>query len=139
MEKKEPYATQEEFDRRVIRYRDIPPVELSSGAKSHIVSAGKITVSFVSLELEPDIHPPTHHHDEHEQIFIITDGACDFIIDGKIYPLEKGDVVILPPNTEHGAYSSDKGVRAIDVFSPPRQDFVDKLEEVKKLQKEGYR
>ena len=54
---------------------------------------------------------------------------------GKQYKVKKGDVVVLPPNTEHGAYFSDKGARVIDVFSPPRQDFVAKLEELKKNQR----
>ncbi len=129
MERKEPYATEEEFNQRVIRYRDIPLVELVPGSKSHIVSTERMTVSF--LTMAPDSHFALHHH-EPEQIMIVIDGACDEIIEGKLYHLEKGDVVILPSNTEHGGYISDKGCRAIDVFSPPRRDFVAKLEVVKK-------
>lgn len=53
-------------------------------------------------------------------------------VDGKLYHLEEGDVIILPSNLEHGTYVSDRGLRAIDVFSPLRQDIVAKLEAVKK-------
>ena len=88
-----------------------------------------MTVSF--LTMAPDSHFAIHRH-EQEQIMIVIDGACDEIIEGKLYHLEKGDVAILPSNTEHGGYISDKGCRAIDVFSPPRRDFVAKLEVVKK-------
>ena len=129
MEKKEPYATQEEFNKRVIRYRDIPLIELVPGSKSHIVSTKRMTVSL--LTMEPNSCFAAHHH-ESEQIMIVMDGACDEIIEGKLYHLEKGDVVILPPNTEHGGYISDRSCRVIDVFSPPREDFVAKLEAVKK-------
>ena len=129
MERKEPYATQEEFNQRVIRYRDVPAIELRPGSKSHIVSAEKIMVSF--LNFDPDIFVPVHHH-ENEQIMTVTDGACDVITGGKLYHLEKGDVIIFPPNVEHGGYISDRGCLAIDIFSPPRQDFIAKLEEVKK-------
>ena len=129
MERKEPYATQEEFNRRVVRYQDVPPIELAAGIKSHIVSAEKITVSFVTME--PNAQVPIHHH-EAEQIMIVADGACDQIADGKLYHLEKGDVVILPAKIKHGGYISDKGCRAIDIFCPPREDFVAKLEAVKK-------
>lgn len=67
---------------------------------------------------------------------IVMDGAVDFIIEGKQYHVEKGGVVVLPSNTEHGSYVADKGSLVIDVFSPPRQDFVAKLEELKKSQKQ---
>lgn len=132
MERKEPYATQEEFNKRVIRYRDVPALELAPGAKSYIVSAERIMVSFLSFD--PDILVPVHHH-ENEQIMTVTDGACDVITGGKLYRLEKGDVIIFPPNVEHGGYISDRGCHAIDIFSPPRQDYMAKLEEVKKSRK----
>ena len=128
MEKKEPYATQEEVNKRVARYCDVPPIELGSGVKSHIISAEKITLSFVTMA--PNSSAPIHHH-EAEQIIIVTDGALDVILDGKLYHLEKDDTIIIPSNVEHGAYASDRGCNAIDVFSPPRQDFVAKLKAVK--------
>jgi quercetin dioxygenase-like cupin family protein len=131
MERKEPYASQEEFNKRVIRYHDIPTIELRSGAKSHVVSGEKVMVSFVTAE--PNSCGPVHYHD-YEQVMIVTDGACDIVVEGKLYHLEKGDVIIHPPNVGHGSYISDKGCSAIDIFSPPRQDFVAKLEEVKKSQ-----
>ena len=128
MERKEPYATQEEFNKRVVRYRDVSLIELVPGGKSHIVSAEKITVSFVTAE--PNCHFPIHRH-ESEQTVIAINGAFDEIVDGKLYHLEKGDVIIIPSNIEHGSYISDRGCRAIDIFSPPRHDLVAKLKAVK--------
>lgn len=127
MERKEPYASQEEFSKRVTHYADVPVVELGPGVKVHIVSAERITVTFGTLA--PGICAPVHHH-EHEQILVVVDGECDFILEGKLYPMKKGDVIIVPSNAEHGAYSSDKGCQIIDIFSPPRQDFVEKLRRV---------
>jgi len=129
MERKEPYATEEEFNKRVIRYRDIPLVELVPGSNSHIVSTERMTVSF--LTMAPNSHFAVHRH-EQEQIMIVIDGACDEIIEGKLYHLEEGDVVILHSNTEHGGYISERSCRVIDIFCPPRQDYVAKLEAVKK-------
>ena len=131
MERKEPAASQEEYNKYVIRYADVPAIELTPSIKANIVSAENITLSFVSAE--PNVSLTPHRH-ENEQMLIVLDGAIDFIIEGKQYKVEKGDVVVLPSNTEHGAYFSDKGARVIDIFSPPRQDFVAKLEEVKKSQ-----
>ena len=128
MEKKESYATQEEVNKRVARYCDVPPIELGPGLKGHIVSAEKLTVNFITAA--PNSSAPIHHH-EAEQIIIVTDGAVDVILDGKLYHLEKDDTIIIPSNVEHGAYASDRGCNAIDVFSPPRQDLVAKLKAVK--------
>ena len=130
MEKKEPYATQEEVNKRVARYCDVPPIDLGlgPGSKSHIISAEKITLSFVTIA--PNSSASIHHH-EAEQIIIVTDGALDVILDGELYHLEKDDTIIIPSNVEHGAYASDRGCNAIDIFSPPRQDLVAKLKAVK--------
>ncbi len=132
MERKEPHASQEEHSQHVIRYTDVPTIELAPGIKTHIISAEKITLSIASGE--PNAKLPAHRH-ESEQMLIVMDGAIDLAVEGKRYRLEKGDVIVLPSNTEHGGYISERGLSAIDVFSPPRHDFVAKLEEVKKSQK----
>jgi len=132
MERKEPYASQGDYAKYVVRYADVPPIELAPGFQTHIVSGDRITLSFVSAE--PSAKLSSHHH-ENEQLMIVIDGAVDFVIAGKQYHVEKSDVVVLPSNTEHGGYISDKGCRVIDVFSPRRQDFMAKLEEAKKSQK----
>ena len=129
MEKKEPAASKEEYSRYVIRFPDVPTIDLVPGIKAHIVSAEKITLSFAIGE--PNAQLPPHRH-PNEQMLIVLDGAMDLAIEGKRYHLESGDVAVLPSNTEHSGYISDKGCRVIDVFSPPREDFVAKLEEVKK-------
>ncbi len=127
MERKEPYASQEEFSKRVTHYPDVPLVELVPGSNSHIVSAENITVSF--LTMAPNSYFAPHRH-ESEQVMVVVDGECDEIVDGKLYHLKKDDVLILPSNIEHGAYISDKGCKAIDIFSPPRKDIVAKLQKV---------
>ena len=129
MERKEPYATQEEFNKRVVRYRDVPLMDLAPGIKMHFVSAEKLSIFFSIME--PNSQVPIHQH-EAEQIMVIADGACDATADGKLYHLEKGDVFIVPSNSVHGAYVSEKGCRTIEVFAPPRHDLVEKLEALKK-------
>jgi quercetin dioxygenase-like cupin family protein len=132
MERKEPLASQEDYKKYVVRYTDVPTIELAPGLKLHIVSGERITLSFAIDE--PNAQIPLHRH-PNEQMLIVLDGAMDLTIEGKRYHLESGDIAVLRPNIEHGGYISDKGCRVIDVFSPPRQDFVAKLEEVKKCQK----
>ena len=129
MERKEPYATQEEFNKRVIRYRDIPPVELVPNIKAHILSSERMTAIFTVMP--PNSMVPKHQH-EHEQIMVIAEGECDQIADGKLYHLKEGDVIIYASNQKHGTYVSDKGCRTIEFFAPVRQEYMAKLETVKK-------
>ena len=129
MERKEPYASQEEFNNRVVHYPDVPPVELWPGVTSRLVSVKNITVSFITMS--PNITTTAHRH-ESEQVMIVVDGEIDQIVEGKIYHLKKGDVIILPSNMEHAAYVSDRGCQVIDIFSPPREDLVAKLKEVQR-------
>ncbi len=131
MERKEPYATQEECNKRIIHYEDTAAFKPHPSVKAHIVSSEKMTAAF--LTIDPNTYVPVHQH-ENEQIMITTDGALDLVIDGKLYPLKKGDVTILPSNLEHGGYVSNEGYSSIEVFSPPRQDFIAKLEAMKKSQ-----
>jgi len=127
MEREEPYASQEEFNKRVDYYPNIPRVELAPGSNSHLVCAKNITVSF--LTMKANSYFSTHRH-ESEQVMIVVGGECDEIVEGKLYHLRSGDVITLPSNIEHGAYISNRGCKAIDVFSPPRKDLVEKLEEI---------
>ncbi len=77
MEREEPYATEAEFQQNVIRYRDIPKVELVPGVTSHILSTQRMTAIFTNMS--PNSSVPRHQH-EHEQIMIIVGGERDQLI-----------------------------------------------------------
>ncbi len=127
MEAKEPRASQDEFSKRVVRYRDIPAIELGPGAIANLVCAERMTVSFITQEANCHFRP--HKHDP-EEIVIVLEGERDEIVDGKLFRIKEGDVAIIESNVEHGSYTYDKGCKVIEVFSPPRQDLVAKLEKV---------
>ena len=129
MKRKEPYATQEEFNRRVVRYQDVPSLEVAPGIKVQLISAEKVSVVFTTMD--PNAQVPLHHH-ESEQIMVVMDGAVEYIVEGRIYPLKESDVAVIPSNIEHRAYVSEKGCQTIEAFSPPRHDYVAKLEALKR-------
>ena len=130
MEKKEPYATKEEYQKQIIRYEDIPLVELVPGnVRAHILSGERATAIFATFE--PNAVGPMHKH-EHEQVMIIADGEAELVTGGKRYPVKKGDVAVFASNQEHGTYASSKGLKTIEIFIPVRQEYMDKLAAVKK-------
>ena len=124
MHKSETYATAEEFKKRITHYRDVPMTELVPDCNSHIVSGERGLVSFLTMNANAFF--PPHRH-EAEQIMIVLEGHLDEIIEGKLYPAKEGDVIILPSNIEHGAYIGEADCKVIDIFVPPRQDYLEKL------------
>ena len=66
---------------------------------------------------------PVHHH-VNEQITWITQGACEVYSQGKKYVMHAGDIMIIPPNVPHEFHFTEDTID-IDVFSPPRQDWMD--------------
>ena len=120
----EPVATPEEFKARVIHRNDLPATELVKGSNSRLVIGEQAMISFLKMDAHSYFAP--HHHPQ-EQIMIVLEGYCDEIIDGKIFRVQKGDVIVLPPNVEHGAYIGDEDCYAIDIFGSPRGDYMMKM------------
>jgi len=121
---KEPVASPEEFKARVLRQVDLPATELVKGSNARLVVGEQAMLSFLKMDAHSYFAP--HRHVQ-EQIMIVLDGYCDEIIEGKIYRVKKGDVIILPSNVEHGAYIGDEDCYAIDVFGSPRSDYMMKM------------
>jgi gluconolactonase len=121
---KEPKASADEFKSHVIHQPDLPMVELVKGSNSRLVAGEQSMISFLKMDKRSYFAP--HRHPQ-EQIMIVLDGYCDEIIEGKLYRVKKGDVIILPPNIEHGAYIGDEDVQVIDVFGDVRSDYLLKM------------
>jgi quercetin dioxygenase-like cupin family protein len=119
-----PVATPEEFKARVIHQLDLPATELVKGSNSRLVVGEQAMISFLKMDANSYFAP--HRHVQ-EQIMIVLDGYCDEIIEGKLYRVKKGDVIILPSNVEHGAYIRDEDCYAIDIFGSPRSDYMMKM------------
>jgi len=64
------------------------------------------------------------HSHPHEQITMVERGRVRYIIEGQERVLEQGDMLHLPSGISHGATMLDEEVVLIDIFSPPREDFL---------------
>lgn len=68
------------------------------------------------------------HRHPHEEVNYVVSGVLDFMCDGKITTLGAGECIRIPPNAEHNiTCSAASDGRVISVWTPSRQDLVDKL------------
>lgn len=98
---------------------DIQAVPLVDGITIKGISGQDISVSF--LEFLPRSRIPPHRH-PNEQIGIVQEGELEYTIDGHTMICRPGTAFLVPPNVIHtGVVVSDRPVRLVDVFTPPRQ------------------
>ena len=127
MERKEPVASQEERDKRVLHIGRGHEVDLGSHGSANILLGEKIMMSFVDMPANSYADP--HRHPDNEQITIVLKGEADFVVEGKVYNVKEDDVLVFRQNEEHGAYMGPNGARVLDIFTPPRQDLMQKIRE----------
>jgi quercetin dioxygenase-like cupin family protein len=70
---------------------------------------------------------PEHSH-SNEQLTYILEGALKFWIDGREIVVRSGETLCIPSNLPHKAEALEDTVD-LDVFSPPRQDWIDKTDQ----------
>jgi len=104
---------------------DLPLVPLTEKSKSRLLAGKNILVSFI--ENPPGCVFPLHSHPS-EQILIILEGGEEHICGDEKFFMKAGDVCIHPPNVEHGG-TTKTGFKGIDIFSPPREDHLEKLKQ----------
>jgi len=85
---------------------------------------------FLLVEIEPDGVVPEHSH-PHEQMGICLKGKAEFQAGEKTTIVEAGMAYWFPPHEKHGVkvIGHENGV-FLDVFSPPREDYLSKQKEV---------
>jgi len=63
--------------------------------------------------------PPPHHHENLSEVFIVTEGQMDFVVNGDKKTIKAGEVVDLPVNTIHTfGNNSDQPCKWINIHSP---------------------
>ncbi len=75
------------------------------------------------FEMKPDTVFPEHSH-EAEQITMILEGTLTFVYDGKEIDINEGEVIAIPSNAAHAAYTKNRSCRAVDAWSPVRKEFL---------------
>ena len=103
------------------RWADIEPEQLDPlVTRQYIVGAH---IMLARLALKKGAHVPLHHH-FHEQISHVVEGALNFLIDGSQVTVRAGEILCIPSHLPHEVVALEDSV-ALDIFNPPRQDWID--------------
>ncbi|MFP3952238.1 MAG: cupin domain-containing protein [Candidatus Bathyarchaeia archaeon] len=88
-------------------------------------------VMFLLVEIPPREEVPMHSH-PHEQMGICLKGRAEFISDDEKKIVEEGAFYWIKPEENHSVVSlTDEKSIFLDVFNPPREDYIQMLNELK--------
>jgi quercetin dioxygenase-like cupin family protein len=99
----------------------LPVRELYPGVLAQLVANERLMLARVVVPAGTVV--PAHSH-PHEQAGWVAHGSARFTIDGVTRDLVVGDHYLIPGGAPHGVIPGADGLVAIDVFSPPREDFL---------------
>jgi quercetin dioxygenase-like cupin family protein len=106
------------------RWDDMPKERLTDLLERRVITAERIMLAHVYLKKGCVV--PMHSH-ENEQVSYLLEGALRFWLgadQGEERVLRAGGVLVVPSNLPHKAEALEDTL-SVDVFSPPRQDWLD--------------
>src|SRR6202008_831503 len=109
------------------RWADMPKEKVTDMLDRRLITADRMMLSHVYLKKGAIV--PKHSH-ENEQITYILSGVLRFWLgeDGsEVVDVRAGEVLHIPSNLPHKAEALEETLD-VDVFSPPRQDWLDKTD-----------
>ena len=106
------------------RWIDVPSEQINETVARRFITGDSLTVG--RFELKQGGVVPSHAH-VNEQISMVMSGALLFRIDGRETVVKAGEIMQIPANVPHEVEVLEDAV-AVDVFSPVRQDWIDKTD-----------
>ncbi|MFQ5568156.1 MAG: cupin domain-containing protein [Rhodothermales bacterium] len=110
------------------RWDDMPKETLTPLLDRRLITGERMMLAHVYLKKGCIV--PLHQH-ENEQITYVLEGALKFWIgedEGEEIIVHAGEVLHIPSNVPHKAEALEDTLD-VDVFSPPRQDWLDKTDD----------
>ena len=99
----------------------LEPQALLPGITVRTAWGERIMLSFLEFE-HAGATVPLHRHD-HEQMGMGLEGEFELVIGGEARLIRAGDVYLVPSGVEHSATAVGGPARALDIFSPPREEY----------------
>jgi len=107
-----------------IRWSDVEKEKLNPLLDRQMITGDELMLARVLLKKGCVV--PEHSH-VNEQLTYILEGALKFWIGGKEIVVRAGEVLCIPSNLPHKAEAIEDTVD-LDVFYPPRQDWLNKTD-----------
>ncbi len=110
------------------RWADMPKERLSETLERRLITGERIMLAHVYLKQGSIV--PRHAH-ENEQLTYILEGALRFWIgadEAEVIDVGAGEVLCIPSHVPHKAEALEDTLD-VDIFSPPRQDWLDKTDD----------
>jgi quercetin dioxygenase-like cupin family protein len=108
-----------------VRWQEVPAENMNPLFDRQYVVGDQVMVARISMKRGCLV--PQHSH-RHEQISHVLSGVLRFTVDGKEITLGAGELLLIPPHVLHAAEALEDTV-AIDTFTPPREDWIDKTDQ----------
>jgi quercetin dioxygenase-like cupin family protein len=106
------------------KWDDIPAEPLNELLTRKIITGDRAMLAHIFLKKGCVV--PAHSHDNEQMTYVIS-GALLFTINGREILLKAGEVMHIPSNVVHSAVAVEDTLD-MDVFCPPRQDWLDKTD-----------
>jgi unsaturated pyranuronate lyase len=100
--------------------KNLPEEKVTDKISRRILVGDKEMVVWWSMTA--GAHAAAHQH-PHEQIFWVLKGTMEFRLGDEKRTCRVGDMGVIPGGVEHEAWFPED-TEVIDVFSPPREDFL---------------
>ena len=104
------------------KWNDVEVESLNSLIGRQMVVGTNLMVARVLLKKGAIVPMHSHHN---EQVTYILEGALRFSIDNQEITVSAGEVLCIPSDMPHAAVALEDTVD-LDIFNPPRQDWIDK-------------
>ena len=106
----------------VRRFADATTLEVHRLRPHILMDAGELGARQMSvnwLEVPPGVSEELRSHEEAEQVYVVVSGSGTMSATGDTQRLEVGDLVMIPPATEHAvANDGDSPLALVSVQSP---------------------
>lgn len=104
-----------------IDWEKVPAEQVAEGITRKMVTGEKMM--FVLWHFAAGLHVPAHRH-ANEQFAYMIRGKMEFRLgDERRTVTEPGEILLVPGNVEHEAWFPEE-TDVVDIFSPPREDFL---------------
>ena len=106
------------------RWADIPNEQITDTIARRFITGDSVTIG--RFELKQGGVVPSHSH-PNEQVSIVLSGVLLFKAGGEETTVRAGEVMQIPGNVPHSVEVLEDTL-VIDVFTPVRQDWIDKTD-----------